>query len=254
MYEPPPRSWWAALREPEVIRAAVIGLVVGLAGSFVGFWVSSSRGLGDVDLGSILAAFTVAAAIALISYGAARLLMHDDMRLVAALLTATLGLFIGSNVAFAVLPGDSTDGTLELAVGPRRPGLSAPPDAQPAKCTWDAAQGSVEGVDSRRRITVAFHVAVTVAADLADDGGATFTIDALAPVTFEPVARLQGPAQATLEDPSGRTGALVAQDLTLEDLPGGAADPTLAEFVRDELELLRVSEEARMSWECPRLP
>lgn len=253
--ERPTRGRLSPLRDRAVVRAAVVGVIVGLAGGFFGFWVASSRGLDNVDLGNLVAAGTTLLAIVLIALAAARALSHDDYRLGAALVLAVAAVMVGSSIAFAVLPGDTTDGTLELTVGSApRDEPAVPPVPQAAKCTWDRARASVSAIASRRQLVAVPHVAVTVAVDIAADGSAALTLDALAPVTFEPVVRFTGSGAPALEDPSGRIGQLAVTDLTRQELPGGDVDPAIAEFLIGELQAVGAGESARMAWECPQLP
>jgi hypothetical protein len=243
--------WLAALRERAVVGTALLGLGGGLLGGFATFWIASSRGLDNLDLGQLITAGWVILAVALLLGASVTLLWSDDPRAGVLLATLFVGSSVGSAAAFYLVPGDTTDGSLAVSIGE----ASAAADQQLAMCTWDRDAAIVTTIDQRGPMTVAAHVHVVGRVELAGAAQpAALALDVLAPFTFAPVARLSGSSVPTLDDATRRAGSVVVVDLAFEELPAAGDDPDLMLLVRHQLDQIDATHRATMTWECPRLP
>lgn len=242
-------TWKRRLLEREVLAIAGLGLALGLLAGFGGFYVASSRGLDRLGVGEATAAVAAVLVVALLAYGLIRLAWSDDARWIVLLVVLLAGAWVGERAAFQVLPGNSTDGTLQLSVGRTTEGFTLR-----AKCTWDEQAGRVMTVEARENRVVAAHVAATVR--LAEPASQTseLTLTGLAPVSFEPVVAYTAEPSSQLTDATGRSGETTATALAVEDLLEPGTDPTLAGFVREGLERAGAAQRVHLTWECPRLP
>jgi hypothetical protein len=182
--------------------------------------------------------------------GLARVAWFDDPRVLLLLVVLVATSWIGDRTAFMALPGNTTDGTLQLALA-QTGNLN-----DHATCTWSEQRDRVIAVSGRRNMVAAPHSAVSIRLAMPVDGAgnATLEMTALAPVSFEPVSRYSGQVPGQPADPTGRQGQIVAASPAVEVLPAAGVDPALADFVRDNLRDAGAEQRIDLSWECPQLP
>lgn len=267
------RPWLVRVIERDVVVATAAGLVAGLLAGAFAFWVGSSRGLGSIELAALVELGSTLVAFGLLVAAAFTALWRDDVRAAALLLAAVLGGWLGTQAAFYALPGDTTDGTLLVAVE-----SSAPEEGEPATratCRWDRASGRVVEVYSRQPASVgtaalavpnapvvppttpsgpflALHVDVLIQLP-SGHGAGSARFDVIAPFSTTAVLRLEGTAEPRLDEPSGRSGEITIAARSRQELDARGVDDTALELLEAALARLG-SRPLSVSWECPQLP
>jgi hypothetical protein len=245
--QPSRPAWRQRLLGRDALLLAGSGIAAGLVGGFGGFWIASSRGLDRLSVAETTTALALLVAGMLFVLGLARIAWFDDPRVFVLFVVLFAGSWIGDRAAFMSLPGNTTDGTLQLA-------LAGAPVNEHATCTWDGRRNLVTSVHSRRNLVAAPHAHASVRLEMPAEGTANLQLTGLAPVSFEPVSRYSAALAERPAGETGRLGQLVAAQPTVERLPAEGVDPALAEFVRQSLREGGAEDRIDFSWECPQLP
>jgi len=240
--------------DPSLLVSVVLGLAIGFAAGAAVFAIDSSRGLDAPGLAGIAHVIATAALFLGGAFAVIRILLYQDIRVAALLAAAIAGAHAGELVAFRLLPGDTTDGTMTLSFGRAGPQPDGQGSAtQRVTCRWDGAHAAVLSLDGRSPVHPLGAPGGLIAAVALAPGGpptATIRIDVLAPRTTAAVARYSGTAEVTLRDQSGRRGTLRATIDAVRLDPTGV-DPGLLDAVRAQLP---PRAGAGLDWDCPQAP
>ena len=138
--------------------AALAGLVLGVGW----FYLSSSRGLDQIELSLLVVSLFEVVMVGLVIAGVARIVWFNDRLLLPATVLLFVGVLAGSMNALRVIPGSTTDGEAILSPGgDASPRPTDPLTGKPARstvlvrvrCEWSAKDGAVTRIESRRPIS-----------------------------------------------------------------------------------------------------